>query len=87
MLNLNNPGKELNVNKIDWVKDFLKNKKKTMGHIKIKKLHTISFQNVFKWAFRFVVDSWELGMLLLYILWDDRSIFMISASNELQQEE
>ena len=34
-----------------------------------------------------VVDSWKLGMLLLYILWDDWPIFMISASKEhLQQQ-
>ena len=38
-------------------------------------------------AFKIVVDSWKLTMLLLYILWDDWLIFMISGSNEhLQQE-
>ena len=38
-------------------------------------------------AFRIVVDSWKFSMLSLYILWDDRPIFLISASNEhLQQE-
>ena len=36
---------------------------------------------------KIVVDSWKLSMLLLYILWDDRPIFMISGSNkQLQQE-
>ena len=30
----------------------------------------------------FVVDSWKFNMLLLYILWDDWPIFMISGSNE-----
>ena len=35
----------------------------------------------------FVGDSWEFSMLLLYILWDDWPIFMISASNEQLQQE
>ena len=43
---------------------------------------SISFQTFFVWAFKIVVDSWEFTLLLLYILWDDRPIFMISASNE-----
>ena len=29
-------------------------------------------------AFKIVVDSWKFSMLLLYILWDDWPIFMIS---------
>ena len=36
-------------------------------------------------AFKIVVDSWKFTMLLLYILWDDRPIFMISSSKEHQQ--
>ena len=49
----------------------------------------ISFQTFFVWAFKIVVDSWKLTMLLLYVLWDDWPIFMISASTEqlLQQVE
>ena len=42
----------------------------------------ISFQTFFIWAFKIVVDSWKFSMLLLYILWDDWPIFMISRSNE-----
>ena len=40
-------------------------------------------------AFKFVVDSWKFNMLLLYILWDDWPISMISGSKEqlLQQLE
>ena len=34
-----------------------------------------------------VVDSWKFSMLLLYILWDDWPIFMISASNEQLQQQ
>ena len=34
-----------------------------------------------------VVDSWKFSMLLLYILWDDWTIFMISGLNEQQQQE
>ena len=33
------------------------------------------------------IDSWKFSMLLLYILGDDRPIFMISASNEQLQHE
>ena len=49
--------------------------------------HTISFQTFFVWAFKIVVDSWKFRMLLLYILWDDWPIFMISGSNEQVQQE
>ena len=45
------------------------------------------FPYFFVQAFKIFVDSWKLSMLLLYILWDDWSIFMISGSNkQLQQE-
>ena len=45
------------------------------------------FTDFFVQAFKIVVDSWKFSMLLLYILWDDWPIFMISGSNEhLQQE-
>ena len=48
---------------------------------------SIGFQTFFVQAFKIVVDSWKVSMLLLYILWDDWSIFMISASKEhLQQQ-
>ena len=51
--------------------------------------HTISFQTFPVWAFKIVVDSWRFSMLLLYLLWDDWPIFVISALNEqlLQQLE
>ena len=38
-------------------------------------------------AFKIVVDSWKFSILLLYILWDDWPIFMISGSNELLQQQ
>ena len=47
----------------------------------------ISFKTFFVWAFKIVVDSWKFTMLLLYILWDDWPIFMISGSNEQLQQE
>ena len=49
--------------------------------------HTISFQTFFVWAFKIVVDSWKFSMLLLYILWDDWPMFMISDSNEQLQHQ
>ena len=50
-------------------------------------MHTISFPTFFVWAFKIVVDSWKFSMLLLYILWDDWPIFMISAWKEQLQQE
>ena len=47
----------------------------------------ISFQTFFVQAFNIVKDSWKFSMLLLYILWDDRPIFMISGSNEQLQQQ
>ena len=45
------------------------------------------FPDFFVWVFKIVVDSWKFSMLLLYILWDDRSIFMISGSKEHLQKQ
>ena len=53
----------------------------------IFEVHTISFQTFFVWVFKIVVDSWKFSMLLLYILWDDWPIFMISGANEQLQQE
>ena len=48
---------------------------------------SISFQTFFfVQAFKIVVDSWKFSTLLLYILWDDWLIFMISGSNEQLQQ-
>ena len=47
----------------------------------------VRFQTFFVQAFKTAVDSWKFSMLLLYILWDDWPIFMISGSNkQLQQQ-
>ena len=45
------------------------------------------FPESFVQAFKIFVDSWKFTMLLLYILWDDWPIFMISGSNEQLQQE
>ena len=50
-------------------------------------MHSISFQTFFIWAFKIVIDSWKFSQLLLYILWDDWPIFMISDSNEQLQQQ
>ena len=42
------------------------------------------FPDFFVQAFKSVVDFWNFNMLLLYILWDDGPIFMISDLNEQQ---
>ena len=38
-------------------------------------------------AFKIVIDPWKFSVLLLYILWDDWPIFIISASNEQLQQQ
>ena len=45
------------------------------------------FPYFFVQAFKIVVDSWKFSILLLYILWDDWPIFMISGSNEQLQQQ
>ena len=50
-------------------------------------VHSISFQTYLYRAFKIVVDSWKFTMLLLYILWDDWPIFMISGSNQQLHQE
>ena len=45
------------------------------------------FPDFFVQAFKIVIDSWKFPMLLLYILWDDWPIFMISGSNEQLQQQ
>ena len=49
--------------------------------------HTISFQTSFVWAFKIIIDSWKFSILLLYILWDDWPIFIISFSNQQLQQQ
>ena len=48
---------------------------------------SISFQTFFVQAFKIVVDAWKFTMLLLYFLWDDWPIFMISGSKEQLQQQ
>ena len=50
-------------------------------------VHSIGFQTFFVQAFKIGVDSGKFTMLLLYILWDDWPIFMISRSNEQLQQQ
>ena len=46
-----------------------------------------SFQTSLVQEFKIVADSWKFSMLLLYILWDDWPIFMISGLNEQLQQQ
>ena len=50
-------------------------------------VNSISFQTFLYRHLKFVVDSWKFSMLLLFFLWDDKPIFMISGSNEQQQQQ
>ena len=59
----------------------------SQGKICIYVVPSISFQTVFVQAFKTVVDSSKFTLLLLYILWDNWPIFMISASKEQLQQE
>ena len=46
-----------------------------------------NFPDFFVQAFKIIVNFWKFSMLLLYILWDDWPIFMISGSNEQLQQQ
>ena len=48
---------------------------------------SISFLTFFVQAFKISVESWKVSMILLYILWDDWPIFMISGSNQQLQQQ
>ena len=50
-------------------------------------MNSINFQTFLVQAFKIVIDSWKFSILLLYILWDDWPIFMISALNEQLQQQ
>ena len=50
-------------------------------------VNSISFKTFFVQVFKIVVDSWKFSILLLYNLWDDRPIFMISGLNEQLQQQ
>ena len=50
-------------------------------------VHSIGFQTFFVQALKIVVDTWKFNMLLLFILWDDWPIFMISGLNEQLQQQ
>ena len=45
------------------------------------------FPDFFVLGFKIAVDSWKFSILLLYILWNDWPIFMISGSNEQLQQQ
>ena len=45
------------------------------------------FPDFFEEAFKILVDFLKFNMLLLYILWDDWPIFMISGLNEQLQQQ
>ena len=68
-------------------KNFFKNFSFVLLLFNCYMVHSIGFQTFFLQAFKIVVDSWKFTMLLLYILWDDWPIFMISALNEQLQQE
>ena len=50
-------------------------------------VHSILFQTSFVQEFKIAVDYWKFKMLLLYILWNDWPMFIISGSNEQLQKQ
>ena len=69
---------------------FHKNSRTTRTYLASRLVYvvpSISFQTFFVQAFKIHVHSWKFTMLLLYILWDDWLIFMISASNQQLQQQ
>ena len=80
--NMGNVQEDMGNSQRSWVAFTL-----THTHISYIRGPSISFQTFFIQAFKTVVDSWEFSMLLRFILWDDRPIFIILASNEQLQQE
>ena len=72
-----------------WKVDFVPHHGRAgrLFNIYIYEVYLVSFQTFFVQAFNIVVNSWQFSMLLLYILWDDWTSFMISGSNEQLQQE
>ena len=62
-------------------------RKKISNNLFSRQKHDNMFPDFLVQAFKIVVDSWKFTMLLLYILWDDWPIFMISGSNEQLQQQ
>ena len=56
-------------------------------YIYIYMVFSISFQTFLHRHLKLSVDSCNFNMLLLYIIWEDWLIFMISGSNEQQQHD
>ena len=50
-------------------------------------LFILPLNKIFVYLLVLVVDSWKFSVFLLYILWDDWLIFMISSSNQQLQQE
>ncbi len=50
-------------------------------HVNRYGVYSICLLTFFVQAFKIAVESWRFSMLLLYILWDDWPIFMLSGSN------
>ena len=82
--------------KILWIIKYVKSGLQIFSiwvvHINYKlicsyKVPSISFQTFFVQAFKIVVDSWKFSMSLLYIIWGDCPIFLISYSIEQLQQE
>ena len=70
----------MSVTIVSCVSGSSKSKKRYMGP-------SVSFHTFFVQACKIVVYSLKFPMLLLYILWDDWPIFMISGSNQQLQKQ
>ena len=62
------------------------NDRKEEGKMEIRSEFN-KFPDFFVQLFKIGGDTWKFSILLLYMLWDDWPIFMISASNEQLQQE
>ena len=61
--------------------------KNYLNSLYIYEVPSIIFQTFFVQAFKILVDSWKFCTLLLYIVWDDWPILMISGLNEQLQQQ
>ena len=74
-------------NRTVWISNWVYLQNTFTSHIFYIRNAFNKFPDFFVQAFKIFLDSRKLSMLLLYILWDDWPIFMISASNEQLQQQ
>ena len=76
---------DLTLNNLQWL--ICHKTKQNTSSLASYMVPSICFQTFLYRHLKIVVDSWKFSILLLYNLWDNWTIFMISALNEQLQQQ